>query len=71
LLPALPDAWKSGSVKGLCARGGFEVSMIWNNHILTKVSVYSKRGGKTTLISGNIRHEVALKAGENREIISD
>ena len=44
LLPALPDAWHSGSVSGICARGGFELSMKWKEGILTDVTVLSKAG---------------------------
>ncbi len=69
LLPALPDVWKSGSVKGICARGGFEVSMEWNNKTLKKLTVSSKKGGKTTLISGDKTKTVALIAGQKMVIV--
>jgi alpha-L-fucosidase 2 len=68
LLPALPDAWESGSVKGLCARGGFEVSIEWENHKLKKVSIFAKKGGTTTLIYGNQKKPIVLKANKSLEI---
>ena len=45
LLPALPDAWKNGSVKGLKARGNFEVSINWWNHHLARAVIKSISGG--------------------------
>jgi len=45
ILPALPDDWKTGSITGLKAYGGFEVSVTWNGNKVQKVVVTSRLGG--------------------------
>lgn len=67
-LPALPDAWKSGSAKGICARGGFEIAMEWKGKRLIKASIFAKEGGKTTVIYGDKQRSITLRKGEKIEI---
>lgn len=68
LLAALPDAWAKGSVKGICARGGFEIAMDWENKTLKKVTVSSKNGGTTNLICGDKQKSITLAKGKQMEI---
>ena len=51
LLPALPDAWDSGKVKGLRARGGFIVSINWQDGTLQNATIQSTIGGTLRLRS--------------------
>jgi alpha-L-fucosidase 2 len=44
ILPALPAEWADGTIKGLCARGGFEINMQWKNGKVVTVEVLSKSG---------------------------
>jgi alpha-L-fucosidase 2 len=59
LLPALPDALPNGSVKGLKARGGFEIDMDWKNSKLTKLTIKSTFGGNARI---RIAKDINLKS---------
>lgn len=53
LLPALPDAWKNGTVKGLCAKGNFEINISWKDGKLEEATILSKAGGACNVRYGD------------------
>ncbi len=62
LLPAMPNAWKTGSVKGLVARGNFVVDIDWADGKLTKAKILSKTGGPINLITTQPVNVVSVKS---------
>jgi alpha-L-fucosidase 2 len=70
LLPALPKEWAGGSVKGLCARGGFVVDMEWQNGQLSKAVIHSKLGNPCTLRYGDKTKEITISKGKTFEWIN-
>lgn len=63
LLPALPDAWATGEVKGLLAYGGHTIDMSWKDGKLVRVTIYAKKAGTCYLLAKN-----RLKAGANAQL---
>lgn len=68
LLPALPDEWKDGHVKGLKARGAYLVDMTWNDGKLQSARITSEKGGQPKIIYKDKTIQPELKPGEEFEI---
>lgn len=65
LLPALPKKWADGEVKGLMARGGFEIDMKWENGKLQTVRILSKLGNDFQLRYGEKVENFAITKGKS------
>ena len=64
LLPALPTQWPNGSVQGLRARGGYEVSMEWKDGKLVSAQIWNRNGGTSTVRYGEKTAQVSVKSGQ-------
>ncbi|HWY30790.1 MAG TPA: hypothetical protein VNX46_08560, partial [Candidatus Acidoferrum sp.] len=65
LLPALPDAWKSGKVSGLRARGGFQVDETWQNGKLISATIHSTTGEPCSVSYGGKTIDLKIKQGDS------
>ena len=68
LLPAAPEAWKEGSVSGLCARGGYEVAFEWKDGKVRDCSIKAKQNGTVTLLYNGQQKTIKMKAGQTQNI---
>ncbi|WP_225874597.1 glycoside hydrolase family 95 protein [Pedobacter hiemivivus] len=71
LLPALPADITEGEVKGMCARGGFELNFKWSKGVLTTLEISSKTGGVCLLRYGNKITSIATQKGEIYKLNGD
>ena len=64
LLPAVAESWKEGSVSGLCARGGYELSFEWKGGKVRNCTIKAKNAGTVTLLYNGQQKTLNLKAGQ-------
>lgn len=71
LLPALPKAWVTGSVRGLRARGGFEVDLSWREGVLASAQLRGAPGGEAKLRYRDKLLVVRVARGKHRMLHAD
>ncbi|MCM3632330.1 glycoside hydrolase family 95 protein [Paenibacillus camelliae] len=57
LLPTLPEPWEAGEVSGLMARGGFKLSIQWEDSKLTEATILSLYGKPLQL---SYKHSIVI-----------
>ncbi len=70
LLPALPKAWHTGSVRGMRLTGNAELCMTWRDGRLTTAEIHADSDYDTDVIYGQRRVHITLKAGEAEDVYS-
>lgn len=68
LLPALPDKWADGSVKGLCIVGGAEVALEWSAHCLVRFTITAKQDWCGMIRYNDWEKDIRIKQGESLQI---
>jgi alpha-L-fucosidase 2 len=70
LLPALPKAWPTGSLRGVRVRGGCTIDLAWKDAALDSVTLHPEIAGKRVVRAGGRRHEVVLRSGRATTLIA-
>ncbi len=72
LLPALPSEWPAGKISGLCARGGYEISLEWKDGKLATATLKNVSGdGQCKVHYGDKTLELNLKKDETKKLNGD
>ena len=70
LLPAIPVDWNRGSVRGLRARGGFEVSISWDKGWIRQAEIFSERGGVCRVKARGLKGVRGVRGEWDKDVIS-
>lgn len=66
LLPALPNEWSKGEIKGIKARGGYTIDMKWANGKVVEAIITASVNGKATVNYNGSSKQISLKAGKKK-----
>lgn len=72
ILPAIPDSWATGEVKGLLAEGGYTVDMKWSQGMLSSVTIHATKDGTCFLrVPQRVRGGADVKLGPVKPKVAD
>jgi alpha-L-fucosidase 2 len=71
LLPALPKAWHTGSIKGLRVKGCARVDIVWTHGELAEFVIYAEKGIKSMVKYQEYKGEILLQEGETQRFVWD
>lgn len=66
LLPALPPLWKSGSIQGLRARGGYQIDIAWTDGKLRAAKIHSLSGKPCLVRYGSRKEKITISRGQSK-----
>ena len=69
LLPALPDAWPSGSITGLRARGACDVALSWSSGRLSRATLKPRNSGQVRVRYGEVVRSIIVQAGHQVSLV--